>query len=195
MPRCSVEGCERKYYAKGWCQMHLVRVRKYGTPDGGQTNHAPPEVRFWRRVRKGDPKDCWEWTGARFKSGYGSFQVGGKGSPSTGAHRIAYDLHYGNLPMGRALVVMHSCDNRGCVNPHHLSLGTPKQNTADMHARGRSSGIVPFGIEHFRAKLNPELVRMIRVSSDTNKAIAERLGLGINTVRGARIGRTWKHVT
>lgn len=195
MPQCKVENCQRPYYAKGWCAMHYVRVRKHGDPLAGR-NHAPPAERFWRRVDKSGQNGCWNWTGARLSSGYGSFQVGGLGSPSIGAHRYAWELHYGEPPPpGRALVVMHSCDNRLCVNPHHLSLGTPKDNAQDMHRKGRSSGIVPRGTEHFRAVLNPDTVRMIRASSETNRAIAERLGVGINTIRGVRIGRTWKHVT
>ena len=195
MPRCSIPECARAYYAKGYCEMHWRRNRKYGTPHGGDTTHAAPEERFWRRVDIRTHTECWTWLGNRQKSGYGQFQRGGKGSPTVLVHRYAYELHYGSPPPGRAVVVMHSCDNRLCVNPHHRSLGTPRQNTADMDAKGRRRTVAPKGTRNGKAVLDPDKVRMIRASSETNKALAEQLGVSINAVRGVRIGRTWSHVT
>lgn len=194
MSHCSIPQCDRPHYARGWCEMHWRRNRTHGTPHGGNTTHGTLYERFWRRVDIRGPSECWAWLGAKFNSGYGSCQIGGKGSPSTPAHRVAYDLHYGSLPKGRALVVMHSCDNRLCVNPHHLSLGTPKQNTADMIARGRHARVAPVGADNGKAVITEADVRMIRASTETNKAIADRLGVAINTVRSVRIGRTWGHV-
>jgi hypothetical protein len=73
-----------------------------------------------------------EWRGYLTQAGYGgmSIQVGPNKHTKTTAHRVAYELHYGKVPDG--LDVMHSCDNRRCVNWEHLSVGTPKQNTQDM---------------------------------------------------------------
>src|SRR4051794_32506507 len=95
--------------------------------------------RFWSKVSKrGHPKGCWEWTAGVFKSGgYGQFnmRVAGKRQPYR-AHRISYELAHGPIPSD--LCVLHECDNRVCVNPAHLFLGTRGDNCDDMHAKGRA---------------------------------------------------------
>jgi hypothetical protein len=108
--------------------------RGYGT---GKTIALTAEQRFWASVNKepgqGPAGECWGWSGGRSGSGYGSF---GLGKSSMGAHKFSYELH--NLPVPIGLVVRHSCDNRLCVNPAHLSVGTYKDNTRDMAERGRA---------------------------------------------------------
>lgn len=132
------------------------------------------------------------WTGKTERNGYGRFQVGGKGSPQIGAHRYAYELHFGPPPEG--LVVMHKCDVRNCVNPRHLAVGTHTDNMADMIAKGRKRFVVPIGEAAGAAKLTDELVREMRQSPESHVFWAERLGLAKNTVRAARLGKTWTHI-
>lgn len=91
---------------------------------------VPEEDSFWARVDKSG--DCWEWTGAKKPAGYGAFNANGV---SHNAHRYSYALASG--PIAPGMFVMHSCDNPSCVNPAHLSLGTPKENTRDMISKKR----------------------------------------------------------
>jgi len=97
----------------------------------------PLAKRFWEKVAAGDPDECWEWQGSRHPFGYGTINV--QRRPVT-AHRIAYQFAHGDVPAG--LYVLHHCDNPPCVNPAHLFLGTAKDNTEDMMAKGRGR---PFG--------------------------------------------------
>ncbi|WP_419146536.1 HNH endonuclease signature motif containing protein [Pseudomonas nitroreducens] len=99
---------------------------------------TPIHLRFWAHVDRKADDDCWEWTGSKDGHGYGTLSAGG-GRPPQKAHRIAFEMAHGPIPAG--LVVRHKCDNPGCVNPNHLEVGTQKDNSADMVARGRLNPI------------------------------------------------------
>ena len=77
---------------------------------------------------------CWEWTGGTQTEGYGNFKVNGK---TQLAHRVSYVMHHG--PLDRREVVLHSCDNRICVNPDHISKGSQLENMHDMMKKGRKA--------------------------------------------------------
>lgn len=88
--------------------------------------------RFWSRVDRSDAEGCWLWRGYTLPNGYGRVRFAGR---LNYAHRVSYELSNGTIPDGA--LVLHSCDRPGCVNPAHIRAGSPKENMADMDARGR----------------------------------------------------------
>jgi hypothetical protein len=92
------------------------------------------EERYWAKVDKGRPDECWEWTAYRNRSGYGCFGLDGT---SVLAHRYAWKLATRNDP--GHLCVLHHCDSPACQNPRHHFLGTRVDNAADRDRKGRQA--------------------------------------------------------
>lgn len=100
---------------------------------------------FWTRVTKGE--SCWEWQGNRNRLGYGVIRVEpGRLARRVLTHRFSWELHNGPIPSG--LFVCHRCDNPPCVNPAHLFLGTMRDNTRDMMAKGRDAATPIYANRH-----------------------------------------------
>jgi hypothetical protein len=114
------------------------------------------ELQFWNCVKKLGDNDCWEWQFTKTKAGYGTVNYK---SERTTAHRIAYKLTKGEIPQG--LIVMHSCDNRACCNPAHLSIATQKENIHDMIKKGRSGDCRNFGKNHGGSKVTEAIAKEI----------------------------------
>ena len=124
---------------------------------------------------------CWEWQGPTYKHGYGSFDAYGEGY----AHRFAYLIFKGELCDG--LDVCHTCDNRRCVNPAHLWLGTKSDNMRDCATKGRINTV----------KLSIEDVRKIRQLHNLKYSIADlaqRYDVTTTTIRAVVERRTWDYI-
>lgn len=132
---------------------------------------------------------CWYWIGHHNpKTGYGvfhSFRVS-----SRAAHRVAYELF--KEPPPRELLVCHSCDNRLCVNPDHLFLGTHQDNVSDCVNKGRF--IIPSGVKNHMAKLTAPQVAEVRMNKEklTNAELGLKYGLDPAAISRIKNRKTYK---
>lgn len=144
-------------------------------------------VRFKGKYQE-QPSGCYEWQGALNERGYGEFRIDGGRKK---AHRIAYTIFKGEIPEG--LLVCHSCDNKKCVNPAHLWLGTDKDNMTDKVSKNRQNK----GSLVNHAKLTEEDVISIKIrlkSGQTQVSLAREYGVHPLTILSIKQGKTWTHV-
>jgi hypothetical protein len=122
------------------------------------------EATFWARVQVGEPDECWPWLGGKNNTGYGTLRWGGKIAV---AHRVAAVLYAIvksiEAPKDRrnSGFILHDCDNPGCCNPAHFTVGTYSQNQKDAYTRGRK--IQPRSA-HSNAKLTAGQVILVRTA-------------------------------
>ena len=159
--------------------------------------------RFWKKVNKSEECNCWEWNRPLGTGGYGCFSFF---KISIKAHRVSWIIHHGPIP--EKLLVLHKCDNRKCVNPNHLFLGTHQDNSDDCISKNRqASGIRSYSTRHpekFRgensgmAKLTNEKVIKIRElyakKSMTVRAIGKMFGVSHSSIVNICKRRLWTHI-
>lgn len=156
--------------------------------------------RFWSKVKKSN--GCWEWQACISTAGYG--KIGYKGK-SIEAHRISYELSFGEIPNGMS--ICHSCDNRKCVRPDHLFVGSHRENMMDAKAKGRmvhgdSHWMVKYpelrmrGSSHPKSRLIEEEVSLIRLLSlvHNQKFLAKQFNVSEPTISEIVTNKRWKHV-
>jgi hypothetical protein len=132
------------------------------------------EDRFWKKVIK-QPSGCWEHQGSIGSHGYPQAQ------PSGLAHRESWKMHNGEIQSG--MMVLHNCNNKRCVNPEHLRLGTHKENMDDVCKVG-----------HPRRKLSDDDILEIRKSTEPLRARARRFGVSQKAIQNITRGITYRHV-
>lgn len=195
---CSVAGCESPHCGRGFCQMHLARVRRHGSPELARvkpTSIIPASAAeiewFWARVDRSGGRDaCWEWTAARRDPGYGAVWIGGRVVP---AHRVAWTLTNGPIPDSED--VLHNCDHPPCCNPGHLFLGTDHDNMIDKERKGRANH------QHSEARPSAKLtnddvreVRRLLENGLLQQEIADRYGVDASQISRINSGHRWRHV-
>lgn len=151
--------------------------------------------RFWSKVDRSSKRGCWEWRGRRFRDGYGEFAFHCDGKQRrVVAHRWSWEQANGRVAP-RGLYVCHRCDNRACVRPDHLFLGTPQDNELDKHAKGRAPPSK--GSANNRSVLTDgEAAELQRLAAggQTYVELSRRFGLHPATVRRIARGESWSHL-
>lgn len=161
--------------------------------------------RLWPKVQK--TENCWLWTGAKHRNGYGVIGLGGKRAGIGRVHRVVFEMTHGPIPDGYH--VCHHCDVRHCVRPEHLFLGSRQDNMDDAVAKRRMASGDRHGMRthperrsrgeaHGMAKLDASAVIAIRkrytAGGVSQSALAAEFGVQQMSI--SRIVRNvcWSHV-
>lgn len=145
------------------------------------------ECRFLSKIEKKE-NGCWEWIDLLSNGGYGKFNDKGT---TISAHRFSYKLYRGEIPRG--MCVCHICDNRKCVNPEHLWLGTAKDNMRDCVAKNRKPD--QNGIKNNHAKFTLEMIEEIKnldIQKIPRYKIAKKFNVAAGTISNVLNGKTYK---
>jgi len=144
--------------------------------------------RFWIKVDKRGPDECWPWLGAN-NGRYGTMTINKR---TIGAHKVSYLIHHGDTPDG--VMILHECDEGLCVNPAHLCVGSHAKNMRDKAERGSHRGERVWHL----AKLTNPGVKLIRRCFEDGHYDCQRLsditGVTYQTIWSILNDKTWRHV-
>ncbi len=185
---CIVENCERSRMHKDskLCNFHHIRFLRgeelIATPKKIR-HEGTLEERFHQKYTVDETTGCWLWNAGKQSDSYGTIQ---NGRQNLLAHRVSYQIHYGDIPDG--LCVCHVCDIRNCVNPEHLFLGTDQDNADDKMEKGRHrlcsiQDLTPMAIADIR--INKELKKM---------ELARKYSVSLDMVNAIRKGVVGKYI-
>ena len=180
------------------------KTRCLGPESGKSIGELTPKAiaRFWSKVEKLEPHQCWEWNSSKDK-GYGVTRVNGAMRKS---HRLAWIIRNGSIPDG--MCVCHSCDNPSCCNHGHLFLGSNQDNVRDMFSKGREARGDRHGsvthpesrlrgeCSHFSRLSEVEVVKIIQrlESGERRPILAREYGVTRHTIGSIHRKETWKHL-
>lgn len=147
--------------------------------------------RFEESYIPGPDSGCWLWISGKDKDGYGHFVIEKK--IRMRAHRFSWILYQGEITNG--LWVLHSCDTPSCVNPSHLWLGTPKENSNDRDRKGRFKSMIGNKARH--RVLSEAKVSKIKIDlkkGESQNSIASKYGCAQSTICAINKRLIWSHI-
>ena len=191
---CAIKRCDEKATNLGLCPDHWRRCKEFGGPtlsalSLGRWIALPIMQRLLSKIH--NDGDCWMWTGFTDRDGYGRIRGTVANTVITKAHTLSYTLHTGEL-VPKGLVVMHSCDRPGCINPDHLRIGTYAENSRDMSEKSRGGD--QKGEKGSKAKLTESQVIAILRDSRKQAEIAEAYGVSATTIGSIKQRKSWSHI-
>lgn len=141
-------------------------------------NNTHPIERFLKKIQFNQQTNCWEWIGAKGANGYGNMTIHGK---QITPHRFSFKVFKGPV---RSKLVLHKCDNRLCVNPDHLYIGTYQDNSRDESIRGN----------HKLSNENVKQIRALRDEGKTQVELASLFNVSRRYVRNILLGKLRRYV-
>ncbi|MDR9777242.1 hypothetical protein RJJ65_32305 [Rhizobium hidalgonense] len=188
MPECSIDGCDKAAYGKGYCRSHYERFRKHGDPLHIACVPKGEPLRWVHEVAlhyTGD--ECLIWPFGNSGRGYATLRVDGR---TVGAHRVLCELAHGAPPTPDHQAA-HSCGKgyETCLSPVHLSWKTPAENMADKLIHGTHNR----GERHGRAKLTEDDARKILSlkGKEKQRDLAEMFKVSLSSISNIQAGHTW----
>jgi len=188
---CSVNGCNRKVLARGWCGKHYQRRVKYKNPNATKMTERGLPLHFLHKIAiPYQGNNCLIWPYCKSNDGYAGIRVNGR---SHTVSRLICELVNGIPPTNQKYEAAHICGNGqlGCVNPKHLKWKTPKDNKSDELIHGTRNR----GEKHGLSKLTEKQVIIIRKEKGLLKNIAKRFSVSPDTISSIKLRKTWKHLT
>jgi hypothetical protein len=146
---------------------------------------------IWTSIAKGPSDECWPFLGHRNSKGYGRVSYNGK---HWLIHRLIWFFIYGSVPEygDSDQEIRHSCDNPPCCNPHHLLLGSHRDNMSDCSTRARIVSLK--GEVHSQAKLTEQDVLSIRNSIESHSALARKYNVHKSNISLITTRKHWRHI-